>query len=305
MNSKRNALATILALAAALPAFAQNTLPAPAVAATAQALPPALASAIRAGGLKVEKTFPAISGLTGFVLNRQGEYSIVYATPDNQTIINGVIIGPDGKNMAPVYSEQYIPKPDYDAMWPTLEKAAVVVTGAKGDKVKAVVYAFLDPNCIFCHLAWKAFKPYEQVGLQVRWLPVAFLKPTSASLAAAIMQAEDPTAMLNKHETLYKTGGLAGAAPDQPPVKKGSPANFGSTTDISKVVVSSETRAKLDENSRLMKAFNFNGTPAMVYRDLKSGKVVTKNGMPYLHELPGMFNLPAIPNSDPELARFE
>lgn len=240
--------------------------------AQAQPLPPALAGALKTG-LKIEKTFPAVSGLTGYVLNKNGEYSIVYATPDNQTVINGVVMSAEGKNMTPIYAEQYIPKPDYDAMWAVLEKAPVVVTGAKGTAVKAVVYAFLDPNCVFCNLAWKAFKPYEKAGLQVRWVPVAFLGPTSLTKAAAILQAADSAAALEQHEVAYKAGGI----------------------DAKGVAVKDETRAKLEGNSKLMKELGFNGTPAIVYKDSKSGKVVTKNGMPRLSEFPAMLNLPAIP----------
>lgn len=278
---KKRALLTLAASLVSVGSFAQTAAsPAPAV--STPAYPPALATAMR-GGLKVEKTFPAISGLTGYVLNRDGEYTVVFATPDNQTIINGALIGPDGKNLTPMYTEQHVPKPDYDGMWPSLEKAPVVITGAKGSQVKAVIYAFLDPNCIFCHLAWKAFKPYEKAGLQVRWLPVAFLNATSAPKAAAIMQSDDPTAALDRHETNYKTGGI----------------------DPQGVAVKDDTRAKLESNSKLMKAFGFNGTPALVYKDPRTGKVLTKNGMPRLSELPGMFNLPAIPNNDEELARFQ
>jgi thiol:disulfide interchange protein DsbG len=247
-----------------------------------QPLPLALANVVKAG-LKIEKSFPAVSGLTGYVLNRDGEYSIVYATPDKKTLINGMLINAEGKNLSPDYADQYIPKPDLDGLWASAEKAPVVITGAKGAAVKSVVYAFLDPNCSFCHWAWKAFQPYQAVGLQVRWIPVAFLNATSAQKAAAMMQAEDPTAVLDKHETNYNKGGI----------------------DIQGVVVSDATRAKLDANSKLMREFGFNGTPALIYKDPKTGKVLSKNGMPRLSELPGITNLPEQPNTDDELKRFQ
>lgn len=259
---------------ASVPVFAQS--------APASNLPPALAAATRAG-VKIEKSFPALSGMTGYVLNRQGEYSIVYSTPDNQALVNGMLIGPDGKNMTPVYSEMHIPKPDFDGLWGSLEKSTVIATGAKGAQVKSVVYAFLDPNCVYCNLAWKAFKPYEAAGLQVRWVPVAFLNASSTTKMAAILQSVDPAGALDVHESRYKAGGV----------------------DAQGVTVKDETRAKLEANSRLMREFGFNGTPAVVYKDAKTGKVLTKNGMPSLRELPAMLNLPSVPNSDPDLARFE
>jgi thiol:disulfide interchange protein DsbG len=251
-------------------------------AAAASSVPPALAMAMKAG-VRIEKVFPALSGLTGYVLNKNGEFSIVYATPDNQTLINGMVISAEGQNMAQVYEDLHTPKPALDALWGSLENAAVISTGAKGAAVKSVAYAFLDPNCIYCNFAWKAFKPYEKAGLQVRWIPVAFLNATSSAKAAALLQATDPAAALDQHETNYKAGGIS----------------------IQGFVAKPETRAKVEANGKLMRDFGFNGTPAMVYKDPKTGKVLAKNGMPKLSELPTMFGLPAIANTDPELAKFE
>jgi thiol:disulfide interchange protein DsbG len=265
-----------LALSVALLAVASTSL-----AQVTQPLPPALAAASKTG-MKVEKSFPAVSGLTGWLLNRDGDYSIVYSTADNQTILNGALITADGRNMTPVYTEQHVPKPDYDGLWASLEAASTITEGASGPNTKAVVYAFLDTNCIFCHLAWKALAPYHRAGLQVRWVPVAFLKANSVTQAAYIMQSADPAAALQKHENAYKAGGI----------------------DPQGVKVTDATRKALDSNSKLMKAFGFNGTPALVYKDA-TGKVIAKNGMPRLSELPTILNLPRIPNTDPELARFE
>jgi len=286
---KKTTLLTAIVVALSASAIAQAS-PATRAVAAKQAvapvktdkLPPALVGAMRTG-VTIEKSFKAESGLTGYVLNRGGSYSIVFATPDNQTVINGILIGADGRNLAPEYEDKHIPKPDFDALWPTLQKAPVIVTGAKGAAVKSVVYAFIDPNCSFCHLAWLAFQPYEQVGLQVRWLPVAFLAPTSAQKLAAIMQSPDAGVALDKYEEAYKSGG---------------------GIDVKTVVIKPETQAKLDANSKLMKDFGFGGTPAIIWRD-KSGKVLTKNGMPRLSELPGLFGLPAQPNDSPELSNFQ
>jgi thiol:disulfide interchange protein DsbG len=276
--------ALAVALSASTLAYAGTAPAAPAKAGAKKTanIPPALVAATRTG-VVIEKTFPAESGLTGYVLNRNGSYSIVFATPDNKTVINGILIDAQGRNRAPEYEDKHIPKPDYDALWPVLEKAPVVVTGATGAAVKSVAYAFLDPNCIFCHLAWKAFQPYEKVGLQVRWIPVAFLGPTSASKMAAILQSANAGAALDAYETAYKSGG---------------------GIDTKSVVIKPETQAKLDANSKLMAQFGFSGTPAIIWRD-KSGKVLAKNGMPRLPELPAMFGLPAQEHDDPELDKFK
>lgn len=289
---KKTTLMAALMVALSANALAQANTPAVKAAPAAKAvkgdktanLPPALVGAMRTG-VTIEKTFAAESGMTGYVLNRNGQFSIVFATPDKQTLVNGILIAADGHNTAPEYENKYIPKPDLDALWPSLEKSAVVVTGAKGAAVKAVVYAFIDPNCSYCHLAWKAFKPYEETGLQVRWLPVAFLGPTSAPKAAAFMQASDQGAALDKLEDNFKDGGV-------------------DAKTLAGIVVKPETAAKLEANSKVMKSFGFGGTPAMIWRD-NAGKVLSKNGMPGLAELPVMFNLPPIANTDPDLKRFQ
>ena len=85
-------------------------------------------------------------------------------------------------------------EPEYQTLFAQLEKADVVREGPR--KPKSVLYVFFDANCFYCHLTWKALQPYEAVGLQVRWLPVAYQQPSSVGRAAAIMQASDRVAVL-------------------------------------------------------------------------------------------------------------
>lgn len=76
---------------------------------------------------------------------------------------------------------------------------------------KNVIYVFFDPNCVFCHFAWKALQPYVKAGLQVRWVPVGFLKPTSAQRAAAIREAKTPTQALDFNEQHFVTAAAVSA----------------------------------------------------------------------------------------------
>lgn len=244
--------------------------------------PPAIAHAL-SGGLKVVKRFPASSALTGWVLSRNGKYSIVYTTPDGETLIVGGLIDASGKNLSVGYAKQYIPGPDYQALFPQLEETRYIQEGELANP-KATLYVFFDADCIFCHLAWKALQPYEKAGLRVRWVPVAVLKPTSVTRAVAIMTAEDPAAALNENETQFdkqaEEGGII-------PVAKPDPALTG----------------RLKANTELMRKFGGTGTPALVWQDAK-GQVRFKTGMPMLSELPGITGLPAQAENDPDLARF-
>lgn len=232
-------------------------------------------------GVKVEKSFPAASGMTGWVLSRQGQYSIVFTTPDNKTLIAGLMIDESGANLSQEYAGKYIPKPDFAALFKELEKTTMIVEGAKSPK--STLYAFFDPNCPFCHMTWKALQPYEAAGLQVRWVPVAYLAPTSLPKAIEMLASANPTAAFRTNEQNFGKG-------------KNPPAKYTASAYP-------EIARKLEKNAELMQKFGFNGTPGIVWKD-KNGKVLTKNGMPKLTELPEMTGLPEQKVDDPELAKF-
>ncbi len=171
---------------------------------------------------------------------------------------------------------------EYQILFAQLEKTDVVQEGAK--EAKSVLYVFFDANCFYCHLTWKALQPYEMVGLQVRWLPVAYQQPSSVGRAAAIMQASDRSAALRVNETGYNAALFDGGIR---PMDK----------------VPGTLVAQFQANTQLMRKFGAPGTPALVWKDL-NGKVRFKVGVPRLSELPQITRLPAQANEDPELAKF-
>ena len=232
-------------------------------------------------GVKVAKSFPAASGMTGWVLSKQGQYSIVFTTPDNKTLVAGLMIGESGANLSQEYAEKYIPKPDFSAVFKELEKTTMIVEGAKAPK--GILYAFFDPNCPFCHMTWKALQPYEAAGLQVRWVPVAYLAPSSLPKAIEMLASVNPTSAFRVNEQNFGK-------------EKNPPAKY--TASAYPAIAK-----KLEENAGLMQKFGFNGTPGIVWKD-KSGKIMVKNGMPKLSELPAMTGLPEQKIDDPELAKF-
>lgn len=248
--------------------------------AVTQQIPKALQMAMR-GGVKVGKSFDAVSGLKGWVLTQpDGQPTIVYSTADGKYVMAGALIDENGKNLSAMYADTQIPRPDFS----TLEKSPYFIEGPTQNP-KAIVYAFMDPNCIFCHLEWKAFQPYIKQGLQVRWIPVAFLKPDSAGKAAALLESKTPAALMQQLQTKFNAA-----------------TESGGITPLANPSVA--TMAKIQSNGELMRGFHFSGTPALVYKD-SSGKVQYHPGMVRLSELPGITNIPAQPNTDPELKRFE
>ncbi|MGI4902835.1 MAG: thiol:disulfide interchange protein DsbG, partial [Janthinobacterium lividum] len=226
----------------------------------------------------VGEPFKAGSGLTGWILQRQGHDMIVYTTADGKRLLAGSLLDESGKDVTPGYTEQYL----FPGLFKKLEASRFVAEGPAAPK--SVVYAFMDPNCVYCHLSWKALQPYIKAGLQVRWVPVAFLKPTSVQRAAAILEAKSPVAALQQNERSFveqtEDGGLA-------PVEKPK----------------DDTVQALSANRDLMQSFGSNGTPTLVWKD-KNGVVHSKSGMPPLSALAEITGLPNQPQTDAELEQF-
>ncbi|WP_347557010.1 thiol:disulfide interchange protein DsbG [Robbsia sp. KACC 23696] len=276
--------------AAALLSGVAHAAPAPAANATSTdhaALPPALQTAIDRNSLKLIKVFPAAGGLTGYVVSQgPGKNVVVYSTDSHQVLITGQLIDAQGKDLSAGYAAQYGVKLNLDQFGKAVEDAPAVVEGAQGGAhpVKSTVYVFMDPNCIFCHLTWKALQPYEQAGLQVRWIVMGFLKPDSFGKAAALMQAKDGAAALKKLETDYsEQDEEAGITP--------------------LAQVPSDIKAKLDGNFALFQQLGFEGTPTLMMKDA-AGHWSKIEGMPKLSDLPQALHLPEQSITDPELQRF-
>ena len=175
---------------------------------SAEPYPKAIRRAVESG-VNVVKSFPAVSGLTGWVMLQDGRYSTVYTTADKKTLFAGALIGENGENFGALYEEKYVPKPDLGALFQRLEKSSYVAEGAiSGPKSIVYVYVFVDANCPFCHYTWLALQPYEKIGLQVRWIPVATLGPTSMPKAIEIMAAADQVAAFRKMEENHGKPGV-------------------------------------------------------------------------------------------------
>ncbi|CAB3754198.1 thioredoxin fold domain-containing protein [Paraburkholderia solisilvae] len=164
-----------------------------------------------------------------------------------------------------------------------LDQTSVIVEGATGDKVKSTIYVFMDPNCIFCHYAWEAFQPYEAVGLQVRWIPMGFLKPDSSGKAAALLDANDGAALLRENEVKFSEATESGG------IKPSNPISFAA-------------QSKLNRNAHLFQTMGFDGTPTIIYKT-GDGRWADMSGMPALSALPAMLKLPEQAES-PSLQRF-
>ena len=163
--------------------------------------------------------------------------------------------------------------------WAALEDAVWFAEGSEDPK--RVVYVFLDPQCPYCNLLWRASLPYLEEGLQVRNIVVAYLTPESTPQAAAILSSDHPQAIHAEHQQAYKQGGIQ--------------------TDEA----SEAGQRALEVNNALFAKLDIPATPAIYFRD-ETGEVQRVIGFPELSMLAtDVFRMPELPQTDPALAHYQ
>lgn len=125
-----------------------------------------------------------------------------------------------------------------------------------------IVYDFQDPNCPYCHVMYDNEAPLIQEGrLTVRYVPVAFIAPSSLPEAAAWLQSPHPTVALMQFEQMV-----------------GNALRSGNTAHLPEVRPTAKAAKDLRTNLGIMQALGITGTPAVIYR-MKSGKLGLIPGM--------------------------
>jgi len=143
------------------------------------------------------------------------------------------------------------------------------------------VYVFADMNCIYCHLAFKAITAYGS-DINVNWLPVAVLGSDSLPKAAHVLDSPVPFEAFKLGQENWKR-----------------PLAIDASAKVDEKVIEA-----IKSNTRLMGKLGLRGTPGFVYRDEK-GQIRSVEGMPSLSLLAQILNRDKIPNTDPDLARFD
>lgn len=209
-------------------------------------LPAVLEKAVKANKVKIDKTFKTdVPGLTGYVVKQGGQYQILYG--QHGYLFVGSVISPDGENLSAKYTDEYVPKPDVSKVVAQLEKTGHLVQ--QGQDGAPLIYAFVDPNCIYCHVFYERAKPLIKAGkLQVKLALVGFLKPSSMGRAAAILSADDPAQAWTKNEEGFNKSTEDGAID---PVK--SPSD--------------ELKDIMNAHFKAMTAAGGDGTPTLLFKE--------------------------------------
>ena len=142
-------------------------------------------------GYTLGRSFDAGHGLTGWTVVKAGQSTVVFITPDGKALLIGAMIDDKGANLTQGFVDRY-------ANDPALAKAysdfgsSVFIDQKPAVPVRRILYVVFDANCPYCSLAFSTLQKYISSGLEIRWLPVAYLKADSANRAAAILGAADP-----------------------------------------------------------------------------------------------------------------
>lgn len=238
-----------LALALVAPAVAQTT--------TTTVKDPGIETLRQKMNFDILRTFATPApGITGYVVKGpQGRTGILYGLGDY--VISGSILDKTGKDLTKQYARTELPKPDYAKAAKQLSASSYLVNEGPADKPE--IYVFSDPNCPFCHKFWEQSRDWVAQGkVQIHWIMVGFLRPSSAGISATILTSDDPVRTMNNFESRQGTG-----SEQVKPMKD----------------IPDDIRAVIAQHGQLMADLGFSGTPGLFFKNT-DGHWQTINGLP-------------------------
>ncbi|MDR9466779.1 thiol:disulfide interchange protein DsbG [Marinospirillum sp.] len=233
-------------------------------------------------GLEIIRSFPVGQSLVGWVVSFEGKDLVVYTTVDGDYLINGIVLDAQGVDLTEEHQKTWLPRPE----WDDLEEAHYLTEPSLYEneegqlETRTTLYMFFDPNCPFSQLAWLALQPYREAGAQIRWVPVAYLKPDSRHRTAALLDAANPEELLALNMN-----------------------NFGQPSPELDVPLETHHREQMQANMDLMQSLGINGTPGWVWMN-EDEELTTHSGMPRLPRLSEITGLPEQEHPETELMRY-
>lgn len=209
------------------------------------------------GVAHVSKVFPGPDGLTGIVIEGRGRPVLAWMTNSRSAILIGSVVNRKNENLTridakelgsvkPTAMEQALGggQQKQETTTPVSDASTMATGTASADSANAgesvlrqfvmnppptaitdpstasgthVLYAFVDPNCIFCHHLFEAVQhnlsAFRKAGVRVEYLPVAILKQSSIQKAGLEIAGGWPA--LLKDEQGFNEATEEGALPDR------------------------------------------------------------------------------------------
>ena len=130
----------------------------------------------------------------------------------------------------------------------------------------------MDANCKYCTKFWSDARPWVDSGkVQLRYIMVAVIAPTSAGKAATLLADPDPARRLFAYEKAHAFGVVRMMA--------GGPHHSWDDPNLQPMqTIPGAVGRTLESHEALMRALGLNGTPGIVYRGL-DGRLATRPGV--------------------------
>lgn len=216
-------------------------------------------------GLKVVSSFKAVDGMTGYILDSNGSPVTLYVTRDGEHAFIGTLIDKSGSNLSAPRVQELFQDAKNQQAWAELENSHWIQDG--DPNAETVVYAFVDPNCPYCHRFRTAALPWINEGkVQIRHIVVGVLASDSVAKASTILGSKRPHGAYIKNFETFRSGGIV---PVQDTSERG--------------------KALVDANNQLMSELGVTATPGIYYKD-GSGNVRMRLGLPPESELHRIMN---------------
>jgi len=152
-----------------------------------------------------------------------------------------------------------------------LERAQWIADGR--DDAPRKVYVFFDATCKYCTKFWSDARPWVDAGkVQLRYLMVGVISPTSPGKAAALLADPDPAKRLLAYERAHAFGVARS-------MTGGPHHSFDDPALAPLAAIPPAIAQQLVANERLMDALGIHGTPGLVYRGL-GGQATVRSGYP-------------------------
>ena len=226
---------------------------------------PAIIKQVTDRGLKVVSSFKAVGGMTGYVLDSQGSPVTMYVTRDGEHAFVGTLIDKSGTNLSAPRVQKLFTDAKNQQAWGKLENSHWIQDG--DPNAETVVYAFVDPNCPYCHRFRTAALPWLKAGkVQIRHIVVGVLASDSVAKASTILGSKKPHGAYIKNFETFRSGGIV-------PIHHASERG----------------KALVDANNQLMSDLGVTATPGIYYKD-GSGNVRMRLGLPPESELNRIMN---------------
>ncbi|QMI49767.1 disulfide bond formation protein DsbG [Burkholderia sp. MBR-1] len=185
--------------------------------APAQPLSPLIARLTK--GMTDVKTFPTPNGMIGVIAKGKGKPIMMYVDPRGTMVVYGLgfdlvkntLLGADlvqaefnvpaGKLTPPAAASGAPDKISGDAL--ARLKGATYIETVSGTGRGPLIYAFVEPNCIWCRRAWPALSTAQKTpgsllaNATIRWIPLAFSDEASQQVLAALHSDADGFERLN------------------------------------------------------------------------------------------------------------